>query len=483
MKKGKKLLLSGSKLAAFLLLCILMLTGLTLLLARKESFNKYKPFYDSEQNFDVLFFGTSHGCNGFAPLELWDSYGIASYNLSQHSEYMPITYYQVLNALEHTNPRLVVIDPYLIAAPDKIPGDRTTWSYLHDSLDAMPLSAIKLQAIHDLLPDFDSRFEFLWNYTIYHNRWRELSEQDYKPRYNIEKGSESRIGNLRLADLTLLPDGQYTDLTGTVGLSYLDKMIEECHSRNIEVLLVYLPYQADSSSQMIAGGIQTYAEEKGVLFENLLQKKLINYSTDMYDAGHLNPSGYKKVADYLGPYIKEHFDIPDRREDEAYYSWYDDYEAYATMQIENLLSAEDFYVYLTLLQNKNISFTISINGASSFLANAYVAPYLYNLGITADLSSVSDEEVNFFAVVDRMDNTVTEFVNEDHIELYPSFGQVLYDCDENGVQTFQIGTEIYHGTEAEHYIHITAINNRTGQVIDNITYYENVHYEYFRYED
>ena len=38
---------------------------------------------------------------------------------------------------------------------------------------------------------------------------------------------------------------------------------------------------------------------------------------DFRDKGHLNDSGSKKVANYLGKYIKEHYDIPDTREIEG----------------------------------------------------------------------------------------------------------------------------------------------------------------------
>lgn len=470
------------KIIILLLIGFLFFSVLAGLLARKNSSEKYEPFYQAEENFDVLFLGTSHGCNGFAPMELWDSNGIASYNLCQHSEYLPVSYYQLLNALNYTSPQLVIIDPYLVAAPDKIPGNRKDWSYVHDSLDAMPLSLTKIKAVFDLLPDPESRIEFLFPFTMYHNRWDSLEQKDFMPDYNTEKGAESRIGNMRLAEFTPISREQAYDLSelDRVGLNYLDQMIAICQERNIQVLLAILPYQADEDGQLVANGLKSYAEERGVDYVNLFYEQPMNYSTDFFDTGHLNPSGYKKVAEFLASYLSEHYDLPDRREDPAYAHWYQDYEAYAAMQMDSLTKAEDFYNYLTLLQNKNVSFTMHINGCSSFLANGYVAPYLYNLGITSDLKAVDESGENYFAVVDRSEGTVSEFIGEDQIELYPFFGQVLYTCDENGTQIFQIGTESYTGSETEHYIRITAINNRTGEAIDTVTFYENMHYEWFR---
>lgn len=470
------------KTIAFIIAVLLILGGISSLLSRKNSSEKYQPFYEAEENFDVLFFGTSHGCNGFAPMELWDSHGIASYNLCQHSEYIPVTYYQVLNALEHTSPEVVVIDPYLIGAPDKISGNRQDWSYVHDSLDAMPFSVTKFKAVMDLMPDLEAKVEFLFPFTMYHNRWDSLTETDYMPEYNIEKGGESRIGTMRLAAFTPIPQSQAYDLSGfdTVGLNYLGKIIDVCKKRDIQVLLAILPYQADEAGQMMDNGLKGYAENNEIGYVNLFHELDMNYSTDFFDTGHMNPSGYKKVADFLGEYLTNNYDLPDRREDADYSHWYQNYEEYAAMQMNYLREAEDFYTYFSLLQNKNLSFTININGASSFLSNGYVAPYLYNLGITSDIPAVDASGDNFFAVIDRAEGTVTEFIGEDNIELNASFGQVIYTCDENGAQTFQIGTESYTGHENENYIRITVYNNRSGQSFDTVTFYENVHYEWFR---
>lgn len=482
MEKKKSSLWGFIKTIVFILVGILVISGISGILSRKNSSEKYQPFYNAEENFDVLFFGTSHGCNGFAPMELWDSHGIASYNLCQHSEYMPVTYYQVLNALEHTSPEVIVIDPYLVGAPDKISGNRQDWSYVHDSLDAMPLSITKIKAVMDLMPDLEAKIEFLFPFTMYHNRWDELSKQDYQLDYNKEKGGESRIGTMRLAAFEPLPIEQAYDLSqfDTVGLAYLERIIEACKERNVEVLLAILPYQADEAGQMMDNGLKAYAEDNDIGYVNLFHELPMNFSTDFFDTGHMNPSGYKKVADFLGSYLTANYELPDRRDDADYSHWYQDYEEYAAMQMNYLREAEDFYTYFSLLQNQNLSFTLNINGASSFLANGYVLPYLYNLGITSDLQAVDASGENFFAVVDRVDGTVTEFVGEDNIELYPSFGQVLYSCDENGAQTFQIGTESYTGWETENYIRITVYNNRSGQAFDTVTFYENVHYEWFR---
>ncbi|MBQ8093812.1 MAG: hypothetical protein IJ242_09585, partial [Clostridia bacterium] len=59
---------------------------------------------------------------------------------------------------------------------------------------------------------------------------------------------------------------------------------------------------------------------------------LVNMETDLYDGiSHLNPDGAYKVTAYLGAWLDEHCDLPDRRQDKAYASWNEtlkEFEAY-----------------------------------------------------------------------------------------------------------------------------------------------------------
>jgi hypothetical protein len=48
----------------------------------------------------------------------------------------------------------------------------------------------------------------------------------------------------------------------------------------------------------------------------------LNFETDMADEGHLNPIGAEKLTTHLAKYIREHYNIPDRRNDPAYAEWH-----------------------------------------------------------------------------------------------------------------------------------------------------------------
>ena len=68
--------------AVILTLALLLaaLFGLSELVKRKASYIQYADFFDEKQNFDVLFFGTSHVLDAVQPMKLWKDYGFHARN-------------------------------------------------------------------------------------------------------------------------------------------------------------------------------------------------------------------------------------------------------------------------------------------------------------------------------------------------------------------------------------------------------------------
>ena len=134
-----------------LILLITALFGLSELVKRKSSYIQYADFFDEKQNFDVLFFGTSHMMDAVYPMKLWKDHGFLSYNCGGHANALATTYWAAQMALEYTTPSLVVIDCYDITEEAKT--SRNSFSYVHLTMDAFPLSRTKIRAVYDLLHD------------------------------------------------------------------------------------------------------------------------------------------------------------------------------------------------------------------------------------------------------------------------------------------------------------------------------------------
>ncbi len=289
---------------------------------RKSSDFKYRPFFEQEEDFDIIFLGTSHVINGIFPMELWKDYGLVSYNFGGHGNELAVSYWVLKNVLDYTNPKLVVIDCLNLGSQTKTGG---SFDQVHLSMDAFAFSMTKWRAASDLLDDAAmeaniaagvvadakkrTRMSLIWDYSVYHARWNEISAADYGRGSSREKGAESRIAVSAPAQVEkIAPDKK---LEGdTAGVQYL------C----------------------------------------------------------------RKVTDYLGAYIRAHYALADHREDKAYSSWHESYADYERFKAENLKSQQALDVYLMLLADKNYHVFLEIRNPAVW-KNKYYRRLLENLGI------------------------------------------------------------------------------------------------------
>lgn len=343
----------------FVALLMLVLQRAAFLVERKDSMEKYQPFYDQKEPFDVLIIGTSHAINGIFPMDLWDDYGIVSYNFGGHDNQPATSYWVLQNALQYTKPKLVVLDVFGAASQGKVSDDL---SYLHLSTDSMPFSKVKVDMLNDILPEYGNICDFLFDFSLYHNRWNELTQDDFFPEITKEKGAESRI---RVASPEIYPliekDERFEE--DSLGKEYIEKMIVCCQENGIELLLVNLPFPASGQKQRNANSIYPIAEKYGVEYINYLyQEDIVNYRTDFYDEdAHLNPSGARKVTKDLGRILSEEYHVPDRRQDAEYAGWFEDYEEYVEFKISNLKKQSGVKEYLMLLNDEDFKCFLSVD--------------------------------------------------------------------------------------------------------------------------
>ena len=148
-EKTRKAIKSIIKLIVFLSILLICLNVISDVVKRKDAYKKSADFFEQKEDFDVLFFGNSHIYNGVFPMELWNKYGIVSYNMAQSAASIGISYYNMLLACEKHKPKMVVIDAYYIAKNEKIRSDNITLP-MHNTFDVYPVSYTKYQAIKDL---------------------------------------------------------------------------------------------------------------------------------------------------------------------------------------------------------------------------------------------------------------------------------------------------------------------------------------------
>lgn len=454
------------------LLVFLVVFGVSYkILERKGSAQKRAPFYEEKENYDVLFLGTSLVINGIFPMELYEDYGIASYNCAGHAELLPVNYWNLVNALEYTTPKLVVVDVFTLKETAKV--YETDLSYLHSSLDAMPLSKIKYEAVSDLVPEGRDKWEYLFDFIMYHSRWGDLKSEDFHVTYNREKGAESRMGTIYSDTPKLIGGGEYEEMA-TYGVEYLEKIIQLCKEKNIEVLIINMPYTGNN--QRCTNYAQVLADKYDVNFCNMMQQEgIINYSTDLCDGNfHLNPSGARKVTKYLGQYIKENYEVPDRRVDEIYASWEEDYLDYRNLKYGNLKSnASNIYNYLSLLYDEKMEYSMYVSNKNGILKDSNIVNLLNNLNIEIDAKMIDNP--NAFLVVSSSGLKVKQWKDNTQINEDNLYFEI--NVNEDGVRTLEwylgsnsVAKPIQEQQENLTDMQIVVWDEALGKVIDNVCY-------------
>lgn len=398
-EKMKKTIKRVVAVVAFLALLVLCTCYIMRTVKDKNNYYKYVSFYEEEESFDVLFFGSSRILDAVYPMELWNEYGITSYNMAQHSEGIKTSYWQMKNAFAHNAPKVAVVDLSLLNLDVITDENEDMKSYLHKSLDHMPFSKIKYEALVDLTEGVDL-WEYLFPYAMYHNRWNQLEKVDFYLEWPCRKGAESRVDVYAMEKVEWCTEDVAKEVD-TESL-YIDKIIRLCEEYDVQPVFTLMPtvlVSADYDSCTRMNALACYFEEKGIPFVNFAKEDgMINYEVDFHDISHLNPSGGKKLTKALGEILVEEFEFPQKSE-KTIAAWNEaDYMGAKLGELISEQNSGDLLHYLLLLNDDDYTFEIKIPEAG----------YLEGLGVEAMLEElgVTEEDCIIDAAIEGVEITV-----------------------------------------------------------------------------
>ena len=490
----KKIFGAVIRVAAFVLVLGGILFGLTTLTKLKESEEYIKPYTDNAEDYDVLFLGDSMVLYAIYPMEIWEHYGIPCYNLASVNCSVPMSYWRLRNALDYGTPKVVVVNIKDIEEPDMI---TTRYERVHTAFDGFPMTLTKLQTILDIarpgtydskgVPSEEFLTEMLFPLAKYHERWNSLTDEDLHPVYNENKGANySKIHVSDPQGYRLIDSDACIPEEGN-GYVYLRKIIELCQEKGISVIVTEMPHPADEKTQMAAHRAERITEEYGVPLLNFVDMDSVaDLYTDCFDpGGHMNPSGGRKVTDYLGRYLQNHYDLPDRRAEEKYASWNAEAEAYRATKLDMIVSqADSLRCRLMLLHDEDYS--IILTGRYGYdYGDSSIRRMLQNIvrrNVSGDgpersedlkplenLSDAAKEETNYMFIYDRDTGELQEYIGECEQEFETSFGTVFSRMNDWRMDlslTREDGEEIYYfesDEEQEADLRILLIDRSTGK--------------------
>lgn len=323
------------------------------LLENKSARVQYEAFFESETNFDVIFLGTSHMYNTILPQELWNEFGITSYNWGYSNCTTAENYYILQEVLKYTDPKLIVLDMYGLLAYENYGNGKYRTDRIeqqHVQFDSIPFSLNKYRASQDVFDDYSGNLDFMFNFIMYHNRWTELGEGDFTVTPSTQKGASFNVGLQQDAEFERLETDEKMEID-TVCYQYFLQILEYCSENEIQLLCVYLPYTASAKEQMVSNSIGEIIEAYDFCdYVNLLYSDILNLKTDIYDSGHVNYLGASKVTSWLGDYVLENYNLSGHADEEAYSGqWNTEYEEYVQYKMRTISAEKELYNKLLLI--------------------------------------------------------------------------------------------------------------------------------------
>lgn len=318
-KSKRYVLLSLAKAISFVLIFALMLTTASNIFIPKQNirenginyFNARGFYGEPVDSLDIIAIGNSDLYSGFSPMVLWREHGYASYSSGEARQTTAAAYKVLQEALTCQTPKLVILETDSIFEGGYNPT-RFEITLTNFAQNTFPL------------------FEF-------HNRWKALGFKDFSVRPQHTWQSKSKgFGISNKTDPYL--GGEYMipteerELLGMLTMSNLNKIVELCRQKGIELLLVEMPTTA-SWNYKRHNSISDFARKNNLTFIDLNLGRdafELDWLTDTRDKGnHLNCSGAEKVTTYLGKYISSNYTIPDHRNNPEYSdSWNQALEEY-----------------------------------------------------------------------------------------------------------------------------------------------------------
>ena len=249
---------------------------------------------------------------------MYEKYGINAYNYGGNWQHINTTALFVKDSLRTQTPSIALVETYRANA------------VLEDSdLNGEIYYTKKIGIFKDkykyLRQCFGDRLERYFSYyfplVAFHGNWGNLEEENFDKNNAVDfflgnRGYESSE-RTAIAVIKNYKDFKQYELSDDA-VSTLNDIVSACRKRGIEVIFFTVPYEGEYN---YIDAMKRYAEANNCIYLNLFEKIDdigIDGNTDFRDIDHLNDSGAKKVADYLGGYIRKNYNVADERKLQDY---------------------------------------------------------------------------------------------------------------------------------------------------------------------
>lgn len=313
---------------AFVLTLAVVLGYVMSVLSWKNGYGlkSWDNFYElKDTQVDVLTFGSSHNMCSINYGIWYRDYGIAGLSASGISLGMRSTYYFIKEALNYQKPEVILLEVVYTVWDDV---DYTS----QEEAMALNYSQTRNELIDSLYEDESDRMNYKLKFPMYHNRYWELTREDFEGFNDYSMGYYGTFN--------FYTDGKpnFYENVEPIAIDaskeeYLRMIIEMVKREGINLVLYVAPYNMQCPEEEWAqlDYVEQIAREYNVPmlnFNKMTDELGIDFAMDYADTHHLNVFGGEKLTAYLGEYLTENYNIPDRRGEKGYEKWVTCYEYY-----------------------------------------------------------------------------------------------------------------------------------------------------------
>lgn len=297
--------------------------------------NKIGGFFNESEDYNAMFFGTSHAYCSFEPLVIYRNTGVKSYVLASQSQPLKITASYVKEALKRKNPTVIFVD--IQSSIYNIPED---YSVINSYSDYLPLSKNKIEMVAKKVP-WGNKLPAIFPLIAYHSRWNELKDEDYNfdkksyedylKGYVLLKGQSEDFANSGEEVKT-----KYTEFAENFdeenylesNLKAFDEIIDLAKRNGIKLYFLKTPIYDYPIYEENIKVIEKYLGEKGADFIdfNKYYNEMNLSKDDFYDPHHLNVDGAEKFNLFFIDCMKKEGVFEENLADDP--AWFNDLNTY-----------------------------------------------------------------------------------------------------------------------------------------------------------
>ncbi len=414
------------RVAVFILIVILLATMLGELFRPMWYYRTFNSFYDQPKNtIETVFLGASIVSSGIIPTELYNDYGISSFNLATAKQPLLESYYWVEEAyrMHPETLKTVVLDASSLRAFDD--------SRLGLTIDKMRLSPVKVRAVLDYKEnDLGDTFSALVPLVAHHDRWGDLEEDDFR-KYKLDSNEGTfgyyyydktvaegkELEEIPIRSLWLDVQAKPVKLHSR-SLEYFNKMISFCKEKNIKLLLIKTPTRGWSSS--LHNAVAQLAQQHSVDFLDynfapLCEEMEYIYLYDHQDGTHLNYYGAKKLTKHLGEFLVQKYGATNIKGKVGYEYMQEQADEFAlrVTQQAKLHETTDVAQYIQKALEQDNTIFLSVRGEVAAGLSDEVRQHLRKIGLVK-LADIQENDA-YVGVIDA-NGTIHEKIQINGIE-------------------------------------------------------------------